>query len=48
MSAKAKAMRLLYRMKKITIEALQQSVADGVITVAEFETITGKEYSSDE
>ena len=48
MSAKAKAMRLLYRRKKITIEALQQSVADGVITAAEYEAITGKEYSSDE
>ena len=46
MSAKAKAMRLLYRMKKITVEALKQSVADGVITAAEFEAITGEAYNA--
>lgn len=42
MSAKAKAMRTLYRMGRVTIEAMQKAVADGVLTAAEYEAITGK------
>ena len=42
MSAKAKAMRTLYRMKRLTIEALAAAVEDGVITAAEYEAITGQ------
>lgn len=44
MSAKAKAIRTLYRMKRITIDGMRQAVEDGVITPAEFETITGEAY----
>ena len=44
MSAKAKAINTLYRMKRITIEGVRQAVADGVITPAEFKEITGEVY----
>ena len=44
MSVKAKAIRTLYRAKRITIEGVRQAVEDGLITAAEFETITGEEY----
>jgi hypothetical protein len=44
MSAKAKAIRTLYRAKRITIEGVKQAVVDGLITEAEFKTITGEEY----
>lgn len=45
MSAKAKAIRTLYRAKRITIEGVRQAVVDGLITAAEFETITGQTYA---
>lgn len=44
MSAKAKAIRTLYRAKRITLEGVKQAVNDGIITEAEFTEITGKEY----
>lgn len=44
MSVRAKAMANLYRRKKITKDGLKQSVADGVITAAEYEKITGKTF----
>lgn len=39
MSAKAKALQMLYRRGKITIEGLQKAVTDGVITQEEYEMI---------
>lgn len=44
MSTKAKAIRTLYRMKRITIDGVRQAVIDGLITVEEFEEITGEVY----
>ena len=45
MSAKAKAIRTLYRVKRITLEGVRQAVADGIITEAEFVAITGEQYA---
>lgn len=45
MSAKAKAIRTLYRAKRIGIDGVKQAVIDGIITEAEYKTITGKEYA---
>lgn len=44
MSARAKAMANLYRNGRVTIDGLKQAVVDGVITVAEYEIITGEIY----
>lgn len=44
MSVKAKAIRTLYRAKRITIEGVRQAVADKLITAAEYEIITGEVY----
>lgn len=44
MSAKARAIRTLYRAKRITIDGVRQAVVDGLITEAEFQTITGEDY----
>ena len=44
MSAKAKAIRTLYRAKRITIDGVRQAVVDGLITEAEYTEITGKTY----
>jgi hypothetical protein len=45
MSIKAKAIRTLYRAKRITIDGVKQAVVDGIIAEAEYKTITGKEYA---
>ena len=45
MSAKAKAIRTLYRAKRIGIDGVRQAVVDGLITEAEYKEITGKEYA---
>lgn len=45
MSAKAKAIRTLYRAKRITLEGVKKAVTDGVITVAEYKEITGEAYA---
>ena len=45
MSAKAKAIRTLYRAKRITIDGVRKAVADGLITEAEYKTITGEVYA---
>ena len=45
MSAKAKAIRTLYRAKRITIEGVRQAVADVLITEAEYKKITGEVYA---
>lgn len=44
MSAKAKAINTLYKVKRITIEGVRKAVVDGVITEAQFVEITGQEY----
>jgi hypothetical protein len=45
MSAKAKAIKTLYRAKRITLEGVKQAVIDGIITETEYTEITGKEYA---
>lgn len=42
MTAKAKAIRTLYRAKRISIDGVKQAVVDGIITEAEYTEITGK------
>lgn len=44
MSAKAKAIRTLFRAKRITIDGVTQAVVDGIITEAEYQQITGMQY----
>lgn len=44
MSARARAMANLYRRGKVTKDGLKQAVADGVITAADYEEITGEAY----
>ena len=44
MSAKAKAIRTLYRAKRITIEGVRQAVVDGIITREQFIEITAEAY----
>lgn len=44
MSAKAKAIKTLYRAKRITIEGERQAVVDGLVTPAEYKTITGMDF----
>lgn len=41
MSAKAKALEMLYRRKKITEKALKKAVSDGIITESEYNAIVG-------
>lgn len=44
MSARARAMANLFRRGKVTKDGLKKSVADGVITAAEYKEITGEAY----
>ncbi len=44
MSTKAKAIRTLYRAKRITLDGVKQAVMDRIITEREYAEITGKEY----
>lgn len=44
MSVKAKAIRTLYRAKRITIDGVRQAVADNIISVAEYFIITEEIY----
>lgn len=44
MSARAKAMANLYRRNRITKDGLKQAVADGIITAAEYQEVTGESY----
>lgn len=45
MSAKAKAVRTLYRAKRITLDGVKQAVADKLITAEEYFKITGEVYA---
>lgn len=45
MNAKARAIRTLYRANRITLDGVKMAVVDGIITVAEYTEITGKEYN---
>lgn len=45
MTAKAKAIRTLYRAKRIGIDGVKQAVVDGIITEAEYTVITGESYA---
>ena len=47
MSVKAKAIRTLYRAKRITTDGVRQAVVDGLITEAEYKEITGEEYPAE-
>lgn len=44
MSARAKAINTLYRLKRITVNGVKEAVADGIITVEEYKKITGEDY----
>lgn len=44
MSIKAKAVWMLYRAKRITINGVKKAVADGLITTDEYTKITGEAY----
>ena len=44
MTAKAKAIRTLYRAKRITKDGVKQAVIDGVISETEYKEITGEAY----
>ena len=41
MTAKAKAIKTLYKAKRIALEGVRQAVKDGVITESEYAEITG-------
>ena len=45
MSAKAKAIKTLYRAKRITLDSVKQAVVDGIITASEYAEITGEVYA---
>lgn len=45
MSAKAKAIKTLYRAKRITLDGVKQAVVDGIITASEYEAITGEVFA---
>ena len=42
---KEKAIRTLYRAKRITLDGVRQAVVDKLITAAEYKTVTGKTYA---
>ena len=44
MDIKAKAIATLYRTKRITLDGVKQAVVDGIITVTEYQLITGENY----
>ena len=45
MTAKANAIRTLYRAKRISLEAVRKAVIDNLITPDEYKEITGKDYA---
>lgn len=44
MNAKAKAIKTLYRSKRITLEGVKQAVVEGVITKEQYKEIVGEDY----
>lgn len=44
MSIKAKAIRTLYRAKRIDVNGVHKAVEDGLITDIEYKEITGEDY----
>ena len=44
MSAKAKAIKTLYRAKRITIDGVKKAVANGIITKEQYKEITGENF----
>ena len=45
MGVKAKAIKTLYRAKRVTLDGVKQAVVDGIITVEEYVMITGEQYA---
>ena len=45
MSVQARAIRTLYRAKRITLEGVRQAVENRIITATEYKTITGEAYA---
>lgn len=45
MGIRAKAVRTLYRAKRITIDGVKKAVVDGLITEDEYQEITGQAYA---
>ena len=45
MSVKAKAIKTLFKAKRITLEGVKQAVVDKLITEAEYTEITGEAYT---
>ena len=48
MSARAKALANLYRRRKVSRAGLMRAAADGVITAAQYQEITGAAYQAAE
>lgn len=46
MSIRAKAVRTLYRAKRIDLNGVKQAVTEGIVTEAEYKLITGEEYTA--
>ena len=44
MDAKAKAIRTLYRAKRVTLDGVKQAVVNKIISEYEYMLITGNEY----
>lgn len=44
MKINEKAIKTLYRAKRVTLEAIKKLVKDGLITAAQYTEITGEEY----
>lgn len=44
MSAKAKAIKTLYRANRITLDGVKEAVINGIITKEQYTEITGKNY----
>lgn len=45
MTAKAKAIKTLYRARRITLDGVKKAVIDGVITKEQYAEITGEVYN---
>lgn len=45
MSAKARAIRNLYRLGRVDKSGVKQAVVDGIVTETEFKLITGEDYA---